>query len=153
MDKKELFRKLLQAKEDSNKTYDELADALGVTNGYLAQLFHAQAQLHPDMAGKLSELVPAMTKDMIKEMQKCPMRSYDPNLIQEPNVYRMTEICMHYGESIKAIMNEKFGDGIMSAIDFKLTVDKVKGDKGEVRMVVTMNGKFLAHVIQEQSSK
>lgn len=47
-------------------------------------------------------------------------------------------------------MNEKFGDGIMSAIDFKLTVDKVKGSKGEDRMVVTMNGKFLPHIEQEQ---
>ena len=153
MDKKELVQKLLQAKEDSQKTYDELAEALGVTNGYVAQLFHAQAQLPADMADQLAELVPGMTKELLKEMQKCPMRSYDPTLIQEPNVYRMTEICMHYGESIKAIMNEKFGDGIMSAIDFKLTVDKVKGDKGEDRMVVTMNGKFLAHVVQEQSSR
>ena len=76
------------------------------------------------------------------------MRSYDPSLIQEPNVYRMTEVCMHYGEGIKAIMNEKFGDGIMSAIDFRLTIDKVTGDKGEDRMVVTMNGKFLPHIIQ-----
>ena len=150
MDKKELVHKLLKAKEDSKKTYDELAKALGVTNGYMAQLFHAQAQLTPDKADKLAQLVPGLTKDLLKEMQKCPMRSYDPNLMQEPNVYRMTEICLHYGAGIKAIMNEQFGDGIMSAIDFKLTVDKVKGDKGEDRMVVTMNGKFLPHIVQTQ---
>ena len=81
-------------------------------------------------------------------MRKCPMRAYDPSIIQEPNIYRMTEVCLHYGESIKEVMNEKFGDGIMSAIDFKITVNKVTGDKGEDRMVVTMNGKFLPHIEQ-----
>ena len=80
------------------------------------------------------------------------MRSYDPTIIQEPNIYRMTEVCLHYGDSIKEVMNEKFGDGIMSAIDFKITVDKIKGDKGEDRMVVTMNGKFLPHIEQAKQT-
>ncbi len=150
MDKKELVSKLLAAKEASGKTYDDLAAATGLCNGYVAQLFQAQAQLKKETEEKLVKEVPGLTEDLLKEMRKCPMRSYDPSLIQEPNVYRMTEVCLHYGESIKAIMNEKFGDGIMSAIDFKLTIDKVKGSKGEDRMVVTMNGKFLPHIEQEQ---
>ena len=148
MDKKELVKKLLEAKEKSGKTYDQIADKLGVTNGYVTQLFQAQVQLTPPIDKKLGKIIPGLTKELLKEMSKCPMRSYDPSLIQEPNVYRMTEGCMHYGEGIKAIMNEKFGDGIMSAIDFRLTIDKVTGDKGEDRMVVTMNGKFLPHIIQ-----
>ena len=148
MDKKELVKKLLEAKEKSGKTYDQIADKLGVTNGYVTQLFQAQVQLTPPIDKKLGKIIPGLTKELLKEMSKCPMRSYDPSLIQEPNVYRMTEVCMHYGEGIKAIMNEKFGDGIMSAIDFRLTIDKVTGYKGEDRMVVTMNGKFLPHIIQ-----
>jgi len=148
MDKKELVKKLLEAKEKSGKTYDQIADKLGVTNGYVTQLFQAQVQLTPPIDKKLGKIIPGLTKELLKEMSKCPMRSYDPSLIQEPNVYRMTEVCMHYGEGIKAIMNEKFGDGIMSAIDFRLTIDKVTGDKGEDRMVVTMNGKLLPHIIQ-----
>jgi cyanate lyase len=91
-------------------------------------------------------------EDLVEEMRKCPMRSYDPTIIQEPNIYRMTEVCMHYGDSIKEVMNEKFGDGIMSAIDFKITLDKIKGDKGEDRMVVTMNGKFLPHIEQAKQT-
>ena len=80
------------------------------------------------------------------------MRSYDPTIIQEPNIYRMTEVCLHYGDSINEVMNEKFGDGIMSAIDFKITLDKIKVDKGEDRMLVTMNGKFLPHIEQAQQT-
>lgn len=150
MEKKELVAKLLAAKEASGKTYDDLSEATGLCNGYVAQLFQLQAQLKKETEAKLTQAIPGLTEDLLKEMRKCPMRSFDPNIIQEPNIYRMTEVCLHYGESIKLLMNEKFGDGIMSAIDFKLTIDKVKGSKGEDRMVVTMNGKFLAHIEQEK---
>ena len=94
--------------------------------------------------------------------------SHDPNIIQEPHVYRMNEAVLHYGESIKKIVNEKFGDGlsipkclvcvlwifsgIMSAIDFYMSVDKVKGVHNEDRVVITMNGKFLPHVEQLSES-
>ena len=141
MDKKELVEKLLAAKEASGKTYDEIAKALNLCNIYVAQLFRAQAQL--------KKLVPGLSKSLIQEMQKCPMRSFDPNVLQEPHIFRMTEVCAHYGESILSVINEKFGDGIMSAIDFKLSVEKIKGDKGEDRVVMTWNGKFLPHIEQK----
>lgn len=53
---------------------------------------------------------------------------------------------MHYGEGLKAIVNEEFGDGIMSAIDVYVRVNKVSGLAGEDRVVITFNGKFLPHV-------
>ena len=149
MDKKELLEKLLAAKEASGKTYDEIAKALNLCNIYVAQLFRAQAQLKRETAPKLKKLVPGLSKSLIQEMQKCPMRSFDPNVLQEPHIFRMTEVCAHYGESILSVINEKFGDGIMSAIDFKLSVEKIKGDKGEDRVVMTWNGKFLPHIEQK----
>ena len=152
MEKKELVEKLLAVKEASGKTYDELAEALDLCNVYVAQLFRAQAQLKKETAPRLVKLVPGLTKDLLKEMQKCPMRSYDPNILQEPHIFRMTEVCAHYGESILSVINEKFGDGIMSAIDFKLSVEKIKGDKGEDRVVMIWNGKFLPHIEQKSQS-
>jgi len=150
MEKKDVVAKLLAAKEASGKTYDEIADPLGYCNVYVAQLFQRQAQLKPGAEAEIRKLVPGLTDELIAEMRKCPMRSFDPAVIQEPNIYRMTEVCLHYGIGIKDVMNAIFGDGIMSAIDFKLTVKKVVGDKGEDRMVVTMNGKFLPHIEQTQ---
>ena len=47
-------------------------------------------------------------------MQLAPMRSFDPAILQEPHIYRLSEAVMHYGEGLKAIINEQFGDGIMS---------------------------------------
>ena len=98
--KKDVVAKLLAAKAASGKTFDELAENLGLWNVYVAQLFRGQAQLKKGTEAKLGKLVPGLTKDLLKGMRKCPMRSYDPTVLQEPHIYRMTEVCAHYGESI-----------------------------------------------------
>jgi len=150
MEKKEVVGKLLAAKEASGKTWDELGQALGLGNVYVAQLFRRQAQLKPETATQLAALVPGLNKSLLHEMSRPPLRSYDPAILQEPHIYRMTEVCAHYGESILDIIQEKFGDGIMSAIDFKIGVDKIKGAQGEDRVVITWNGKFLPHIEQKR---
>jgi cyanate lyase len=78
-----------------------------------------------------------------------PMRSFDGEILKEPNVYRTYEAITHYGGAIKAIINEQCGDGIMSAIDFYLDVGTTKGVHGETRVVITMNGKFLPFIEQK----
>ena len=70
MDKKELVENLLAVKEASGKTYDEIAEALDLCNIYVAQLFRAQAQLKKETAPKLAKLIPGITNDLLKEMQK-----------------------------------------------------------------------------------
>jgi cyanate lyase len=62
----------------------------------------------------------------------------------DPLLYRFHEITQVYGTTLKALIHEKFGDGIMSAIDFEMEVEKVPDAKGD-RVKVTMNGKFLAY--------
>lgn len=64
------------------------------------------------------------------------------------NVHRLNEAVMHFGESIKEIINEDFGDGIMSAIDFYCSVDKIQGADGKDRVVVTFDGKYLPYTEQ-----
>ncbi|KAM0827435.1 hypothetical protein ACQ4PT_068201 [Festuca glaucescens] len=64
----------------------------------------------------------------------------------------LNEAIMHFGESIKDIINEDFGDGIMSAIDFYCTVDKVKGVDGKDRAVITFDGKYLPHTEQKSAN-
>ncbi|KAL8481083.1 hypothetical protein ACS0TY_027029 [Phlomoides rotata] len=139
----------LQAvKRKSGKSYGQIADETGLTNVYVAQLLRRQAQLKPPTAPLLRAALPALTDDLLQEMMQPPLRSYDPNLIQEPTVYRLHEAVMHFGESIKDIINEEFGDGIMSAIDFYCSVDKVKGADGKDRAVVTFDGKYLPYTEQ-----
>lgn len=148
MEKQQVVAKLLALKDASGKTYDQLAEALGLCNVYVAQIFRRQAQLKKATEDKLVKLVPGLTEDLLKEMRKPPIRSYDPSIIQEPHVYRMTEVCAHYGDGILAVIHELFGDGIMSAIDFKFSIQKIKGSQGEDRVLMTWNGKFLPHIEQ-----
>ncbi|KAJ3021593.1 UNVERIFIED_CONTAM: hypothetical protein HDU68_009545 [Siphonaria sp. JEL0065] len=144
-----LVSRLLVAKEASNKTFDEIATHLGVTNLYASQLFFNQTELKQHSAVKLLEIVPTISETDIALMKKAPFRSYDPNVIQEPTIYRLNEAIFHYANSIKAIVNEKCGDGIMSAIDLYSHVDVIKGVNGEDRVVVTLSGKYLPYIEQK----
>ncbi|KHG12234.1 Cyanate hydratase [Gossypium arboreum] len=137
--------RLQAVKQKSGKSYNQIAEETGLTNVYVAQLLKRQAQLKPETAPKLRAALPELPEELLHEMMKPPLRSYDPNLIQEPTVYRLNEAVMHFGESIKEIINEEFGDGIMSAIDFYCSVDKVKGVDGKDRVVVTLDGKYLPY--------
>lgn len=140
----------LQAlKNKSGKSYNQLAEETGLTNVYVAQLLRRQAHLKPETAPKLKAALPELPEELIHEMMKPPLRSYDPNIIQDPTVYRLNEAVMHFGESIKEIINEEFGDGIMSAIDFYCSVDKVQGVDGKDRVVLTFDGKYLPHSEQK----
>eukprot|EP00667_Euglena_gracilis_P014284 EG_transcript_14786 len=145
-----LVARLLRAKDASELSFNALARILGVTNVYAAQLFYNQAQLKPLTAAKLQgALGDAISVEDLQLMQQAPMRSWDDDIVKEPNVYRTVEACQHYGQGLKLVLNEKFGDGIMSAIDFYATVERVVGAYGEPRVLLTFNGKFLPHVEQQ----
>jgi cyanate lyase len=150
MTRTELIEALQSYKAASGMSYDEIARVLDLCNAYTAQLFRGQAQLKPATRARLAELMPQLGDELLNEMGRAPMRAYDPQIAQEPLIYRLIEAVMHYGESIKDLINEQLGDGIMSAIDFYLTVDKTKGSQGEDRVVITMNGKFLPHIEQRR---
>jgi len=144
----EIAEKCLAAKKASGKSFDALATELGLSNAYTAQLLLGQAQLKAEMKPKLAAALPTLTEAEFEKMELCPMRYYDSDILKEPNIYRTYEAVTHYGTALKAIINEKFGDGIMSAIDFHCTVGETTGKAGERRVVITFNGKFLPHIQQ-----
>uniref|UniRef100_A0A453IXS7 Cyanate hydratase n=1 Tax=Aegilops tauschii subsp. strangulata TaxID=200361 RepID=A0A453IXS7_AEGTS len=141
-------QKLMAAKAKSGKSFSDIGAETGLTNVYVAQLLRRQAQLKPDTAASLRAAIPALSEELVDLMMQPPFRSYNPEMVHEPAIYRLNEAIMHFGESIKAIINEDFGDGIMSAIDFYCTVDKVKGTDGKDRVVLTFDGKYLPHTEQ-----
>ncbi|CAL4917120.1 unnamed protein product [Urochloa decumbens] len=144
-----VVRRLMAAKAESGKSFSDVAAETGLTNVYVAQLLRRQAQLKPDTAPKLRAALPALTDDLVDLMMQPPFRSYHPDIAHEPAIYRLNEAVMHFGESIKEIINEDFGDGIMSAIDFYCSVDKVQGADGKDRVVVTFDGKYLPYTEQK----
>src|SRR3569832_1886122 len=96
-----------------------------------------------DKARALCETL-ALGDDVAKALQGCPHKHWDKTVPTDPLVYRFYEMINVYGDTIKALIHEKFGDGIMSAIDFTMDITKEENPKGD-RVVITLNGNFLPY--------
>ena len=135
---------LMAAKKSKGLSFADLEASLGLDEVWIASLFYGQATASKDEAEKLSELLsldPAVTA----ALQEFPTKgSLEPVIPTDPLIYRFYEIMQVYGMPLKDVIQEKFGDGIMSAIDFTLDVDKVEDPKGD-RVQITMCGKFLPY--------
>jgi cyanate lyase len=91
----------------------------------VAALFYGQAQASPEDVEKLSKLLGVPKEGLENSMMGFPDRGRaGPMPPVEPLIYRLYEVVQNYGYAFKAIMNEKFGDGIMSAIAFSSKVEK-----------------------------
>ena len=139
---------LLAAKRRMGLSFAELGAPLGVDEVWIAALIHGQATASEQEADSLLEAlaIPAAEREALKlQLTTYPIKgALDPVIPTDPLLYRFHEILQVYGLPLKDVIQEKFGDGIMSAIDFTLTVAKVEDPKGD-RVVVTMNGKFLPY--------
>jgi len=110
----------------------------------VASLLHGQATASEQEAAVLIEAL-GLEPEVAQTLTAYPMKGgLDPLIPTDPLLYRFYEILQVYGLPLKDVIQEKFGDGIMSAIDFTLTVEKEPAAAGD-RVVVTMNGKFLPY--------
>jgi cyanate lyase len=142
MERTECTQRILDAKSAKGLTFAEIGGKIGRSEVWTAAAIMGQAQMDASEAGGLCDLL-GLEPEVALALQTHPMRgSLDTTVPVDPLIYRFHEITQVYGTTIKAIVNEKFGEGIMSAIDFELTIDKKEDPKGD-RVVVTMNGKFL----------
>ena len=134
----------MAAKKAKGMSFADLESAMGLDEVWIASLFYGQATASKEEAEKLAELLsldPAITS----ALQEFPTKgSLDPVIPTDPLIYRFYEIMQVYGMPLKDVIQEHFGDGIMSAIDFTCDISKQEDPKGD-RVVVTMNGKFLPY--------
>ena len=139
---------LLAAKRRVGLSFAELGSRLGVDEVWVASLIHGQATASASEAATLLEAlaIPADQRPaLLDQLSTYPIKgALAPVIPTDPLLYRFFEILQGYGLPLKDVIQEKFGDGIMSAIDFTLRVDRQEDPKGE-RVVVTMNGKFLPY--------
>jgi len=124
-------------------TYRDLAAAVGKSPVYIAAVLHGQQRLLPADAEKLAAALGA-GPEAIAALSAYPVRAEFP-VTTDPFKYRLLEIVGVYGDALHSMANEMFGEGIMSAIDFTMDVEKVTGKEGEARMKITMNGKWLPY--------
>ena len=139
-----LTASLMAAKKAKGLSFADLEVALGLDEVWIASLFYGQATASPEEAEKLALLL-ALDPAITAALQEFPTKgSLDPVIPTDPLIYRFYEIMQVYGMPLKDVIQEKFGDGIMSAIDFTLDVDKIEDPNGN-RVKITMCGKFLPY--------
>jgi cyanate lyase len=135
---------LMAAKKASGLSFAQLGEAIGRDEVWVASLLYRQATASPEEAARLGELL-ELEPGVVEAIQEFPTKgSLDPVIPTDPLIYRFYEIMQVYGMPLKDVIQEKFGDGIMSAIDFTLEVDKEANPAGD-RVKITMCGKFLPY--------
>lgn len=134
---------LLAAKKEKGVTFTELEQAIGRDEVWIAAVIYRQASASADEASKLLNAL-GLSEDLVPELTESSVKGLGPVVPTDPLIYRFYEIMQVYGMPMKAVIHEKFGDGIMSAIDFTLDIEKEEDPKGD-RVKITMNGKFLPY--------
>jgi cyanate lyase len=144
MTRQEATQQILEAKQKLSKTFDEIAAAVGRHPVWVTSAIMGQQSMSSDEAEKLAAFL-GLPADVTAQLQTMPLKgSLDTPVPVDPLIYRFHEITQVYGTTLKALIQEKFGDGIMSAIDFEMDISKKEDPKGD-RVIVTLNGKFLPY--------
>ena len=136
--------KVLAAKQAKGLTFAAIAEAVGRHTVWVTAALMGQATMSADEANAAARVL-GLDPEVAEALQEMPMKgSLDSAVPVDPLLYRFHEITQVYGTTIKALIHELCGDGIMSAIDFEMDIQKVEDPKGD-RIVVTYNGKFLPY--------
>ncbi|ADG92064.1 cyanate lyase [Arcobacter nitrofigilis DSM 7299] len=143
MNKVEMTEEIILAKKNLDISWEEIAAKVGLAPVFLTSACLGMNSLKEEYAKKLCEVL-ELSDEIAILLQEYPMKNWDKTIPNDPVIYRFYEIVGVYGETIKEIIGEKFGDGIMSAIDFSMDIDKEKNPAGD-RVKITMNGKFLPY--------
>lgn len=143
MTKVAMSEAIILAKSEKKLSWEEIASSVGLSSVFLTSACLGQNSLKPEYAAKLCEVL-SLAKDVETALMEYPYKSWDFSVPQDPLIYRFYEVVGVYGETMKTLIHEKFGDGIMSAIDFSMDIEKEENPAGD-RVVVTMNGKFLPY--------
>ena len=121
----------MAAKKAKGMSFADLETAMGLDEVWIASLFYGQAAASKDEAEKLANIL-SLDSETTSALQEFPTKgSLDPVIPTDPLIYRFYEIMQVYGMPLKDVIQEHFGDGIMSAIDFTIDVDKVEDPKGD----------------------
>lgn len=135
---------ILKAKANKHLTFCDLAITVGCNPVFLAAACYRQASLTNEHARKLVEALD-LSQAYVEELISFPVKGgLIPAVPMDPLIYRFYEIMQVYGLPLKDVIQEMFGDGIMSAIDLTVHVEKEVDPKGD-RVKITLSGKFLPY--------
>jgi cyanate lyase len=144
MTKTEMTIAILNAKKRRKSTWAEIAKSAGLSEVYVTSACLGENALSQEESNRIAdflETAPEVAEALTVYAVKGEAASSVP---KEPLAYRFQEIIYVYGSTMKELIEEKFGPGIMSAVDFTMDIERVPDPKGD-RVKITMNGKFLGY--------
>jgi len=134
---------IIDTKIRNNLTFEAIADGTGLSLAFVTAALLGQHPLPADAAKVVADKL-ELGDDAVRELQTIPLRNSIPGGVPtDPTTYRFYEMILVYGSTLKALVHEKLGDGIISAINFKLDFQVVDDPEGGKRAVITLNGKYL----------
>jgi cyanate lyase len=143
MNKLDVTEAIFAIKKEKELSWQGIADVIDMSVVWTTSACLGMNSCPEPEAEKLVQVLglPTEAKAVLMEY---PTKEWDKAVPQDPLVYRLYEMVGVYGDTLKEVIQEKFGDGIMSAIDFSMDVEKEENSNGD-RVVLTLNGKFLPY--------
>lgn len=144
MTRNEVTEMIVTHKLRKKLTWLQLAKAIGQSKEWTTAALLGQMTLTAEQANQMGELLELPT-EAIEQLQVVPYKGSLPSSVPtDPLIYRFYELINVYGTTFKALVHEEFGDGIMSAIDFSMDIQREPDPKGD-RVKIVMSGKFLPY--------
>jgi cyanate lyase len=142
MTRNDVTEMIVMARIRKGLTWAKLAKAIGQSKEWTTAALLGQMQMTKEQAEKAGKLL-GLPGDAVLLLQQVPYKGSLPTAVPtDPLIYRWYEIVNVYGTTIKELIHEEFGDGIMSAINFRVDISRRPDPDGD-RVVVTFDGKFL----------
>jgi cyanate lyase len=143
MTREDVTAMILTAKRQAGLTWEGIASAIGMSPVWTHSAAMGMNAMPKDKAEAITAHL-ALPQEAALVLQESPTKVWAQTVPTDPCIYRLYEIVGVYGPTIKALIHEKFGDGIMSAIDFDMQVSRVENPKGD-RVKIEMSGKYLSY--------
>jgi len=144
MDRHHVTTKILSAKVRNHMRWADIAERIGASKEWTTAALLGQMTLNHEQAQVARELF-GLDDEETAWLQIVPYKGSLPTAVPtDPLIYRWYEVVSVYGSTIKELIHEEFGDGIMSAIDFSMDIQREQDPKGD-RVKVVLNGKFLPY--------
>ena len=144
MTRNEVTELIVTHKLRKQLTWPQLAKTIGMSKEWTTAALLGQMTLTAEQANKLGAML-ELPAEAIEQLQVVPYKGSLPSAIPtDPLIYRFYELVNVYGTTFKALIHEEFGDGIMSAIDFKMELQREADPNGD-RVKIVMSGKYLPY--------
>ena len=144
MNRNEVTELVIAQKLRKRFTWPQLAESIGMSKEWTTAALLGQMTLNAEQATTIGELL-ELPAEAIEQLQVAPYKGSLPSAVPtDPLIYRFYELVNVYGTTFKALIHEEFGDGIMSAIDFSMDLQREPDPKGD-RIRIVMSGKFLPY--------